>query len=75
VPERFQAREVAAEALSAPGKLLPQPNDDIGDVLTAFCALMLIRIEDLGGDNAIAELVSGARVPCHPPELERPWSS
>jgi len=50
-----QARADAQAALAALNGL-PQPGEDIIDALTVFRALIHIRIEDLGGDEAIAEL-------------------
>jgi hypothetical protein len=47
--------------LRDPGKGLPSPSEDFQDVLTVFAALLLIRIEDLGGDQAVAELASRPR--------------
>jgi hypothetical protein len=55
------ARKTVTEALQDPGKGLPPLNEDFSDVLTVCAALMLIRIEDLGGDEAMAELVGRAR--------------
>jgi hypothetical protein len=57
------ARKTVTDMLCAPGRGLPPLNEDISDVLTVFVALMLIRIEELGGDEAIAGLADGAGVP------------
>jgi hypothetical protein len=61
------ARKTVTEALRDPGKGLPPLNDDFSDVLTVYVALMLIRIEDLGGEEAMAELVGRARRPAELP--------
>lgn len=50
-----QARTMTGEAFAAI-KDIPEPNEDIKDGLIAVAALMAIRIEELGGDDAIAEL-------------------
>ena len=55
-----RAREAAREALAGLSKAFPRPSEDVADVLTSISALMLIRTEDLGDDEAIAELVSQA---------------
>jgi hypothetical protein len=55
-----RARETAREALAGLSKAFPRPSQDVADVITAIRALMLVRTEDLGGDEAIAELVSQA---------------
>lgn len=57
------ARKTVTEPLRDPGQGLPPLNEDVSDVLTVYVALMLIRIEDLGGDKAMAELASRARSP------------
>ena len=65
-PDHFggaDGAEAHTEMLHEPGKGLPLPNEDFNDVLTVFAALMLIRIEDLGGDDAMTELVSRAKAP------------
>jgi hypothetical protein len=54
------AREAIAEARPGPGRGLPL-DEDLSDVLTIWTALILIRIEDLGGDEAMAGLVRRAR--------------
>ncbi|MGH3305097.1 MAG: hypothetical protein ACRDOK_26205 [Streptosporangiaceae bacterium] len=60
-----QARVVVAEALAGFGRDFPQPGEDIAEVLTAAAALILIRIEDLGGDEAMAGLAAQALAPDH----------
>jgi hypothetical protein len=55
-----RGREAAREALAGLSAAFPRPGEDVDDVLTAISALMLIRTEDLGGDEAVAELVSQA---------------
>jgi hypothetical protein len=61
------ARKTVTEPLCDPGQGLPPLNEDFSDVLTVYAALMLIRIEDLGGDEAMAELVGRARSPAELP--------
>jgi len=51
------AHQHAARTLAAVGVALPKPSEDFYDALVAFLAVVLIRIEDLGGDQAVAELV------------------
>jgi hypothetical protein len=51
------ARLAAAEALAAAGTSFPAPGEDFLDALVAVFALVLIRIEDLGGEQAIIELL------------------
>jgi hypothetical protein len=60
-------RKTVTEALRDQGKGLPPLNEDFSDVLTVLVALMLIRIEDLGGDEAMAELADRARSPAELP--------
>jgi hypothetical protein len=55
------ARKTVTQALCDPGQGLPPLSEDFSDVLTVCAALMLIRIEDLGGDDAMAELAGRAR--------------
>jgi hypothetical protein len=50
-----QARQAAREAMPGPGSALPRPNEYLDALLTAYFALVLIRIEDLGGDQAMTE--------------------
>lgn len=38
----------------------PAPPEDIADVLTALAALVLVRIEDFGGGDAVAQLATQA---------------
>jgi hypothetical protein len=61
------ARKTVTEPLCDPGQGLPPLNEDFTDVLTVYAALMLIRIEELGGDEAMAELVDRARNPAELP--------
>ena len=49
-------RTAVREALAGLSRNLPRPSEDISDALTVLSALLQIRIEDLGGDEAIAEL-------------------
>jgi hypothetical protein len=65
------ARRIVTEILGALGRGLPPLNEDVSDVLAVFVALMLIRIEELGGDEAMAELADRARIPAAAPR----WSS
>jgi hypothetical protein len=55
-----EARKAAREALPGVGSALPRPSEDLHAVLTAYFALVLIRIEDLGGDEAMTERASRA---------------
>jgi hypothetical protein len=55
-----QARATVAEAFAALSGGNPPLDDDIAEILIAMAALMLVRIEDLGGDEAIAELARQA---------------
>jgi hypothetical protein len=61
------ARKTVTETLCDPGRGIPPLNEDFSDVLTVYTALMLIRIEDLGGDQAMAELAGRARSPADLP--------
>jgi hypothetical protein len=54
------ARETLAELLRGPGPGIP-PNEDLRDVLTVWMTLVLIRIENLGGDEALVGLVRRAK--------------
>jgi hypothetical protein len=51
-----RARAEARQALAGLGRAFPRRSQDIDEALTAISALMLIRIDDLGGDQAVAEL-------------------
>jgi hypothetical protein len=55
-----QARLTVSEAFTALSSDIPQLDEDIAEVFIAMAALMLVRIEDLGGDEAIAELARQA---------------
>jgi hypothetical protein len=55
-----QARVTVAEALAALNGGNPQLDEEVVEVLVALAALMFVRIEDLGGDEAIAELARHA---------------
>lgn len=55
-----EARKAAREGLLGVGSAFPRPSEDLHAVLTACFALVLIRIEDLGGDEAMAERASRA---------------
>lgn len=55
-----RARITVEEALAGISGDLPRPGEDIAEVLIAVAALILVRIEDLGGDDAIAELARQA---------------
>jgi hypothetical protein len=55
-----RARVTVEEAFVGLGVNLPRSGEDITEVLIALAALILIRIEDLGGDDAIAELARQA---------------
>jgi len=56
-----EARKAAREALlGVGGSAFPRPSEDLRAVLTAYFALVLIRIEDLGGDEAMTERASRA---------------
>jgi hypothetical protein len=56
-----RAREAAGEIQHGSGEgELPPFSEDIADVVTACMALVLIRIEDLGGDDVVAEILSRA---------------
>jgi hypothetical protein len=56
-----RAREAAGEIQHGSGEgQLPPFSEDIADVVIACMALVLIRIEDLGGDEAVAEILSRA---------------
>lgn len=48
------------EEVFAGSRGFPAPPEDIADVLTALAALVLVRIEDLGGGNAVAQLATQA---------------
>jgi hypothetical protein len=61
------ARETVTEALRDPGRGLPPLNEDFSDLLTVCAALVLIRIEDLGGHQAMAKLAGRARSPAELP--------
>ena len=52
---------------ASPGRGLPRPGGGFADVLTVLTALMLIRIEDLGGAEAMAELVRRVKDPAELP--------
>lgn len=65
-----EARKAAQEALLGAGSAFPRPSDDLDAVLTAYFALVLIRIEDLGGDEAMTERAS--RAMSHQPGLGMP---
>ena len=68
-----QAREALSEFLAATVGKLPRLSDDIADVLTAVFAVLLIRIEDLGGEDAMRERVNIAmRTIATGPALHRP---
>jgi hypothetical protein len=55
-----QARVTVGEALAPLSDRIPRLDQDIAEVLIALAALTLVRIEDLGGDEAMAELARQA---------------
>jgi hypothetical protein len=74
------ARKAVAEMLRDPGKGLLPPNEDFEDMLTVFAALLLIRIEDLGGGEAVTELCwpheyPYGQIPCGWDMQRRRWRS
>jgi hypothetical protein len=63
--ERIQAavpwaRDTTREVLDSISRTFPRPGEDIEDMLTAVTALIHVRTEDLGGDDAIADLATAA---------------
>ena len=48
------------EEVFASSRGFPAPPEDIADVLTALAALVLVRIEDFGGGDAVAQLATQA---------------
>jgi hypothetical protein len=58
-----RARDAGPQMFTGISEDLPPPNEDIADVLTAMHALLLARIDRLGGDEAIAELARHAIQP------------
>lgn len=55
-----QAQEVAHSYLAELASVFPRPTAPLTAVFTAYCALALIRIGDLGGGEALAELLGRA---------------
>lgn len=72
--ERIQAaippaRELLAGALPP---AVPGLTQDVREVLTAFAALVVVSIENAGGDQAIGELAARARSGATPPRWNTP---
>jgi hypothetical protein len=55
-----QAKEAARQFLPDIASAFPQPTEALTAVLTGYCALALLRIADIGGGEALAELASRA---------------
>lgn len=64
-PRPLRERQAAAELLVGADRAFRRPSEDLIDVLTAVLALVLVRIEDLGGD-AMRERGRLAMLGTHP---------